>query len=380
MTGYGRGGTGTGAGAKEGFPFDHEDFVVGLVASYKSLRLMTGSSEILRGFLAQAEAYMAGSQCSLNKALEKLCDALERTFGKGIHYKFWQVAKALCDGGGGGGDGGGGRGRQTPSSWRRPHPSAPCMMTDLVAARDAATGEWVYTPRIERWTFSPRVKVPLYLELADKRRLMNFQILETVYHHQLENRATMRRVPDIHVIFLALTFAHRGSRPNEYSAMLGSYFGFLAAQYDLDDGKTTFTAFKGLRRWRSLPRETVVNIGIRSTLGWRTTPRHHQLWHFQRLVNEMDLCHMQSTIQNGVFLLLLGTIQDHVFASIPPEDAAQAVFVSLFKLHGKPPTNRQRFDISRILQALRLPRSPYLDVLFPDQYRVTVETWVEMLA
>jgi hypothetical protein len=358
------------AAATHGFPFEHDDFIVALLAESRVLRHVTASYADLGKLFVDAEVYMMASQCSLNKALEKLCGVLVERFGKSIHAKFWGIARQLCER----------RPRPETSRWRRPHPFAACMMTDIDVKVDARTGQAVYTPQTERWAFTPRTKVSPYLELADQRRLMNTQIVEAVFHHQVENGRAWPCVPDFHFIFLALTFAQRGASPDNYSAMRGSYVAFMAAQYELDDGKTTFAAFKGLRRWRSLPPDAVREIGLKCVFGWRTSPRHHQLWHFKRLVNEMSLHHMQSTVENGTFLLLLGVIQDHVFASIPPEDAALAVFVVLFKPHGNPPNNRQRFDISRVLLALQYPRSPYMEVLFPNQYRVPVETWAAMLA
>ena len=358
--------------AQQRFPFDHNDFILALLGSAKGLRQVTGSYDVLGGLVAEAEAYMFLSQCSLNKALERLCAGIKTNFGQSMHGKFWRVAKEQCRN-----DGELQRKRPRP-----PHPFAPCMMKDLAVKGDPSTGGAVYSIAKEAWVFTPRQNVPLYMELAEQRRVMNFQIAEAVYNHQVENSQRRGLVPDFHVMFLALTFAQRATRSTShaYSTLVGSHIASMAVQYDSDDGRSTPMAFHGLRRWKNLSLDMAMDIGIHCVFGWRTSPRHHQLWHYYRLVDEHKISHSQFGIDSGIFLLLVGVIQDHVFASIPPEDAALAVFTSLFKPHGKCPNSRQRFDISRVLQALQHPRSPYLDVLFPDQCQVATETWAHMLA
>ena len=122
----------------------------------------------------------------------------------------------------------------------------------------------------------------------------------------------------------------------------------------------------------------VTQLTLKSIWGHKETPRHHQLWHLHRIVNEKGLREMRSTINEAIFLLLVTVINDHVFASIPPEDAAECVVNALFTKYDL--TSKQRFDMSRIHLALRQPRSPYLNILFRDESSLPWEMWERKLS
>ena len=79
-----------------------------------------------------------------------------------------------------------------------------------------------------------------------------------------------------------------------------------------------------------------------------------------------------------VFVLLIGVINDHVFALLPPEDAAEAVLVGLTAPHLRSPKNDH--DIKCLQDALRQPRSPYVQFLFPKSSQVPMETWMAKLS
>lgn len=176
---------------------------------------------------------------------------------------------------------------------------------------------------------------------------------------------------------MALTFARRGNQ-HEYSASTASHYASIAVRYEIDEGRTGSSIFKGLRRWRNIVPDVVTSLTIQCIWGHKETPRHHQLWHFQRLVKEKGVESMTSTINEGIFLLLLTVINDHIFASIPPEDAADAVLHALF-VQQQPLLPKQHFDVSRIVQVLDLPRSPYLHLLFPVQACIKTQTWLQKL-
>jgi hypothetical protein len=258
-----------------------------------------------------------------------------------------------------------------------PHVYQGSRMTDLTVIMTKHDQDaWIIMK--ETWLPSMRTKIrPIQDDhQTNLRRQMNFYIVEAIVQHQLEFQHAWKFLPDYNVLFLALTFAKRG-KPHEYSASIASHFASIAVRYEIDESRTGSSIFKGLRRWRNIVDDVVTDLTLKCVWGHKETPRHQQLWHFERLVKEKGYESMISTIDEGIFLLLLTVIHDHIFASIPPEDAADAVVHALFTrqpLHAK-----QHFDVSRIVAVLPLPRSPYLHLLFPDQATISVETWMQKL-
>ena len=325
--------------------------------------MVTGSHDILLALLQQGQRYLQASQCSLNKALEKVCLAFTRTFGYGLHKRFWRIAKGLCEGAI--------RGEEV----RRPHPYAPCMMSDLAIVDAHGSAAWVISR--ESWIPSPRPWMDPKDDQEDQRRAMNFRIVEAVTHHQIEHPNVWKHVPDYNPIFMALAFARRAVT-NHFSAETASHIASIAVRYEVDESRTGSAAFKGLRRWRNVSPEVVTELTIKCVWGHKETPRHHQLWHLHRIVNDRGLHEMRSTLQEAKFLLLVAVVNDHVFASIPPEDAAECVVNALFTKYALTP--KQRFDVSRIVHAVQQPRSPYLHILFPNEASIPIETWIEKLS
>lgn len=352
------------------FPFDHGVFINMLFRECRGLRHLTASFDILHTIFDNGTRYFAASQCSLNKALERVCTQITQTFGQSVHYKYWKIAKHLCNH------------TQSPfhtSSPKPPHVSMGCRMTDLsVTTTTHDQTAWVIAR--ETWVPSTRIRISHNNDDHDTslRRQMNYYILEALVQHQLEYPNVWRFLPDYNVMFMALTFARRG-KPHEYSATSASHFASIAVRYEIDEGRTGSSIFKGLRRWRNIVPDVVTSLTLQCVWGHKETPRHHQLWHFERLIKEkgIDQATTSTTLEDGIFLLLLAVINDHIFASIPPEDAADAVVQALFTrqpLHAK-----QYFDVSRIIAVLDLPRSPYLHLLFPKQASITTQIWMQKL-
>lgn len=349
-----------------GFPFDHGVFVNMLFRECRGLRHLTASYDILHAIFDEGLRYFAASQCSLNKALERVCTHITQTFGQSVHHKYWKVAKYLCN-------------QSYPTiEIRAPHVNMGCRMTDLaLTTTEHDQTAWIIAH--ETWVPSKRTRIqPLQNdEQINLWRQMNYYIVEALVQHQLEYPYAWKFLPDYNVIFMALTFARRAN-PYEYSASIASHFASIAVRYEIDEGRTGSSIFKGLRRWRNIVPDVVTSLTLQCVWGHKETPRHHQLWHFQRLVKEKGFESMTSTTNDGIFLLLLTVINDHIFASIPPEDAADAVLHALFTQQ-HPLHSRQRFDVSRIVYALELPRSPYLYLLFPDQASISTQTWLQKL-
>jgi hypothetical protein len=203
---------------------------------------------------------------------------------------------------------------------------------------------------------------------------MNFQMLEAIVQHQLEHSTLWTTVPDFNLIFMALTFAKR-CKLETYSASMASHIASIAVRYHMDESRSDSAAFKGLRRWRNVSSEVVMDVTIACVQGYKESPRHHPLWHLERIYNEQGF---ENGLGQAIFLLLIGILNDHIFESLPPEDSAEAVLVALMAPHLRTPKNTH--DIKRLEHALRQPRSPYLHILFPKSNRIHIETWVEKLA
>ncbi len=350
------------------FPFDHAKLVRVLLWDSRGLRHMTGSRDVLHEILRWGEAYMRSSQCSLNKALEKVCEAMCRALGQGVHPRFWRAVKGLtgCN----------------HASWykdmaaRRTHPYAACMMGDLVVD-EVTYGEPVWVVAPEAWLPSARTWTETKDPQEHLRRAMNFYIVEAVVHHQLEHPSLWKHVPDFNSIFIALSLAARGG-DQTFTAETASHFASMAVRYETDESRSGSAAFKGLRRWRNVIPSAVAQLTLQSIWGHKETLRHHQLWHLYRIVNENGLQDMRSTLTEAIFVLLVTVVHDLSFASIPPEHAAGCVVNALFTKHS--PTSQQAFDLSRVHHAIRQPRSPYLSVLFPAESQVPVEAWEQKLS
>ena len=324
----------------------------------KGLRHLTGSYEVVHGVLAEAQLYYQQSQCSLNKALERACLGVTRLLGASTHRKFWRLAKQLCN---------------TTNFHRiephRPHAYLPCMMSDLQIVQHEHGPVWELVR--EAWVPTPRTMVAEIAASDNERRsMMHVHILEAIVQHQLEFFPTAM---DYHVLFLALTFARR-TRSEDFSATVASHVACMAVRYEMDGSRAGTFQFKGLRRWRNTLPSIVADLALTCIWAHGETPRHHQLWHFRRLIREHGHVNETRHEQQGIFLLLIGVMHDHVFASIPPEHAADAVYTVLFTPQ-HPPSPRQTFDLKRLGHALTLPRSAYMHILFPELADVPVEVW-----
>lgn len=332
----------------------------------RGLRRLTASYNVLRMVFEEGETYFLVSQCTLNKSLERVCNNITKALGQSMHHKFWKVAKFLCNHSHSGGK---------FSEGYKPHVYSAAMAGELAITQQYEHSVW--TIDHERWLPGIRSRTvestPPELE---RQRMMNFHILEAIVQHQLEHPKQWKFLPDYNVLFMALTFARRGL-PHEYSASMASHFASIAVRYEMDESRTGSSVFKGLRRWRNIVPDLVKDLTLKCIWGHKETPRHHQLWHFRRLVDEKGLQDMASTIQEGVFILLLSVVNDHLFASLPGEHAAEAVFNALFTRQTL--TQKQYTDVTQMLHALQLPRSPYLHLLFPHEATLTTETWMEKI-
>lgn len=130
------------------FPFDHHVLVNVLIWDCRGLRRLTGSHGIVHEMLRQGEAYARASQCSVQKALEKVCASLCTTFGPSVHPRFWRAVKALSRGGNGSGG-------YKDAALRSPHPYAPSVAASLVVD-ESSYGEPVWVISSEPWLSSPR--------------------------------------------------------------------------------------------------------------------------------------------------------------------------------------------------------------------------------
>lgn len=343
------------------FPFDHGVFVDFMLKECYWLRQWTGSYAVLHQILHDSQHLLQVSQCSLQKALERACSTCKQAFGASVHDKFWKVAKFLSNN------------PHRTFEVRKPHIYAPCMAGELTVAHDGT-----YSVSEERWLSSWRNPVSMAPEYEEQWRVMNFQLLESIVQHQLEHAVAWKNVPDHHPIFMALTFSRRGSKDDQrFSATMASHYATMAVRYEVDESRTGSAAFKGLRRWRNIASEDVMALTLTCIWGHKETPRHHQLWHLERLTNERGLHNMVSTIVEVKFLLLIAVLNDHVFAHLPPEDAADAALA--FLLPSTTRTPKQHSDITRIWEALKRPRSPYMHILFPETSKVPLESWWEKL-
>ena len=346
------------------FGFKLETFVCYMMKECPWITSMTGAYAILYAILEEGERYLVQSQCSLSKALERACIGCTKAFGEGARPKFWKIAKFLTSriSFGGGGD-----------DARMPYVLAPCMAGDVVVdTGENGNSAWILSH--ERWLATPRRCTRLTPEVEDLKRRMNFQMLECIVQHQLEHADLWTAVPDLNLIFMALTLAKR-AQLETFSAPMASHIASIAVRYHMDESRSDSSAFKGLRRWRNVSAQVVIDVTIACIRGQRESPRHHQLWHLERIVNEHRF---QANLDEAIFLLLVGTLNDHIFASLPPEDAAEAVLAALIVPHLRSPKNDH--DIKRLEEALRKPRSPYLHILFPKSNRIPIEVWVEKLA
>jgi hypothetical protein len=351
------------------FPFEHAKLVHVLLGDCRGLRHLTGSRDVLHEILQWGEMDMRSSQCTVNKALEKVCNAMCMTFGPSLHPRFWRAVKGIC--------GGNNASRYKDLAARRLHPYAACMMGDVVVD-EVTYGDPAWVIASESWLPSARIRTEAKDPQEDMRRAMNFYIVEAVVHHQLEHPSVWKHVPDFNPIFVALSLAAKSSSQT-FTAETASHFACMAVRYETDESRSGSAAFKGLRRWRNVSSTTVAQLTLNSVWGrHKATLRHHQLWHLYRIVNEQGLQDMRSTFTEAIFVLLVTVVHDLSFASIPPEHAAGCVVNALFTKHS--PTPKQTFDLSRILYAIRQPRSPYLSVLFPTESQIPVEVWEQKLS
>ncbi len=355
------------------FPFDHQVFVGLLLHECKGLRLLTGFRDMLHRYLQQGAQYMVLSQCSLNKALEGVCRQITWAGGASVHSKYWKVAKFLANH------------PQYKLDVRPTHVYAPCNMPDVV--RQSICPD-IYTIPREPWmkTFRLHHDTRPTLQDPDMERLMNHQILEAIVHHQIAHRHVWRPGKtyheftfDLHSIFLALTFARRAtSKAIDCSPSLASHVATIAVRYDIEDSRVQSMAFKGLRRWKNVDNDLVVEWTLKCIWGWKDTPRHHHLWHYERWIEEHNLQDMKATVEDGKFLLLMGVLNDAVFAHLPPEDTTATIVTMLFKIPMSK-SMQHDYDAKRLLQALQQPRSAYMHIVFPQQSTIPVEAWIAKL-
>lgn len=352
------------------FPFDHDVFVGLLLHECKVLRQLTGSRDVLYRFLQQGEQHMALYQCSLSKALEGVCGQVTRAGGQSVHRKYWKVAFFLSNQ------------PQYKLDVRAPHVYAPCNMPDLVYSRCLDT----WTIPNEAWMKSSRTHQETCQELQDTQRVMNHQIFEAIVNHQIAHRnvwcpgKTYKDFTfDLNTVFLAMTFARRGtSKSTECSSLVASHVATIAVRYDIEESRVQSTPFKGLRRWKNVDNELVAELTLKCIWGWKETPRHHHLWHYERLIYKTGLQDMKATVQDGMFLLLIGVLNDAIFAHLPPENTSSTVVIALFKTP-MPKHMQHDYDTDRLIRALEQPRSPYLDIVFPQQSTIPLETWVRKI-
>lgn len=348
------------------FPFQPTMFANLLMKECPGMRRLTGSYDVLHHILHDGQAHYQASQCSLSKALEWTCTRVTRTMGASVHRKFWKVSKFLC-----------GLTTFHHVDHRVPHAYLACMMADLHIVQAFNEPAWVSCR--EAWLPSTRPQIqedpP---DLAERRSLMYVYILEALVQHQLEYPHVWKFLPDHNVFFMAMTFARRKGSDDDCSATVASHLACMAVRYEMDGSHTGTSAFKGLRRWRNIVPTIAMDLALTCIWSFPETPRHHQLWHFHRLIKERDLGQHSAAIEQGTFLLLVGVMNDHIFASVPPEDAAESVMTKLFYANA-PLTPRQHFDIGRLGRALTRPRSPYLHILFPEMTTVTIEKWFHTL-
>jgi hypothetical protein len=215
---------------------------------------------------------------------------------------------------------------------------------------------------------------------------MNHQIFESIINHQIAHRnvwcpgKTFKEFTfDMNPVFLAMTFARRGTaQSKECSSLLASHVATMAVRYDIEESRVQSIAFKGLRRWRNVDNELVAEFALKCIWGWKETPRHHHLWHYERLINEKGLQDMHATVQDGMFLLLIGVLNDAVFAHLPPEDTSATIVMALFKTPMPKPMQHD-YDTERLFRALQQPRSSYMDIVFPQQSTIPLEAWVQKI-
>jgi len=345
------------------FPFNHDTFVSYMMKECPWILSMTGAFAVLHGILQEGERYLVQSQCSIEKALERACTNCDSAFGAGAHPKFWKVAKFLTNR----------SSARDGDDARLPYVLAPCMAGDVVMDTDA-NGNCAWLLPHERWLPAPRRWTHLTPEMADQKRVMHFQMLEAIVHHQFEHSTIWTTVPDFNLIFMALTLAKR-CKLETYSASMASHIASIAVRYHMDESRSDSAAFKGLRRWRNVSSEVVMDVTLTCIQGYKDSPRHHPLWHLERICNEQGF---QGSLGEATFLLLVGLLSDHIFSSLPSEDAAEAVFVALMAPHLR--TQKNTHDVKRLEEALRQPRSPYLHILFPKSNHIAIETWMEKLA
>jgi len=345
------------------FGFNHCTFVSYMMKECPWILDMTGAHAILHNILQEGERYMAESKCTIQKGLERACNVCTNAFGPSAHQKFWKIAKFLS----------GGNTRNADDTARLPYVLAPCLAGDVVVTIDpSGNAAWVLPN--ERWLATPRWWTNIAPDIADQQRRMNFQMLECIVQHQLEHSSLWTAVPDFDLIFMALTFAKR-CKLEAFSASTASHIASIAIRYHMDESRSDSTAFKGLRRWRNVSSKIVMDITIACLQGHRESPRHHQLWHLQRIAGEQGI---QTSLGEAMFLLLIGVVNDHIFASIPPEDAAEAIVATLMTPHLR--TAKNDYDIKRLHEALKQPRSPYLHVIFPEFAHVPLEVWMEKVS
>lgn len=347
------------------FPFSPNVFVNLLFRESKGLRKLTGSHDVLLAIFAAGDNYLRDSQCSLNKGLEWVCGEVMRVFGQSIRPRFWRIAKDLC--------------RATPPAHVRIHTHTQSHMPShahglAVVPFDNTTDAWVVDQ--ESWRRTARQQVHSSMENVDLWRRMNTQILEAILHQQAEFRSVWRNQPDYDVLFLAFAYARRGDR-HDFSPAFASHYAGMAVRFEVDESRTGSAAFKGLRRWRNVVPDVVTDLTLRCIWNHHETPRHHQMWHLRRWIHEKQWQVATTRTTDAVFLLLIGVMNDHVFANIPPEDAADAVGTALYT--PSPFTPRQTFDLHRLHLALRQPRTPYLCWLFPQEVDTTLEQWAHKL-
>lgn len=349
------------------FPFHNDTFIGLLLKECYNLRHVVGAHALLHTLLEDGRRMFRVTECSLNKALERLCIAICQKFGQSVHPRFWKIAKYLCN-----------QPFHAKSDLRKPHVSTGCMTGDLALVPSEEKNDVVWDTTQERWLAGVRTKTTEPDQvLVDRQRMMNIHILEAIVHHQYEYAAVWRQLPDLNAIFMAMTFARRAASSTtsvSASASTASHFASMAVRYEIDESRTGSAAFKGLRRWRNVLPADVTDLTLAAMWGHRETPRHHQLWHCQRLVKEQGLQATPSKWEDATFLLLIAVMNDFVFAHLPPEDAADAVVTAIYYPQQER-TPRQRFDISRIGQALDKPRSPYMHILFPEKAKVPTEVW-----
>jgi hypothetical protein len=350
------------------YPFYVPAFARCLIEELPWLQRVTSSEEAVERAFAHAAEMMRTRGSSLDQGMEVACEFVLGICGaktrddqrRSVTQTFWRVAHALRNAIGHGAE-------------RIPLRAA----TATAAAIRGVDQTWRRTDR-------PRVSEFPDLNLQAQFVAMNNHILEALVEVQEENRHLFTTL-DLNPIFVALALARDGRRDKHAPPMTAeqaSHYATMAIRFEACERRLSSHALKGLRRWQKVNPRTTIELAVSCiwTHGDPEVRRHHQLWHYQRTLERRGIVGRAThdQINEGSFLLLVGVVTDNIFASLPPEHTADAVVSVLFGNADLSP--RQKFDIRRLLGALRQPRSPYLHFVFPKAAAIGIETWARRLS